>query len=108
MFYFEGPLGQLHGEAVDAAVLAGDGQRIYTDHFAVGEGELNLASCLLVLFRLVVRRINHRLVQNQEVGIGGRQAVALALRVCSHGGRPRHRWRPASAASAGGKGIPPR
>ena len=42
-------------------MLADDGLRIYTDDFAVGEGELNLLACLLVLFRLIVGGINHRL-----------------------------------------------
>ncbi len=62
-------------------MLADDGLRIYADDFAVGEGELNLLACLLVLFRLIIGWINHSLVEYQEVGVGGRQAVSLALRV---------------------------
>ena len=80
---FDSPLRQLHGEAVDASVLADDGERIYSYHVSVWEGKLNLSLRLLVLLRLVVRRINHGTVQNQEVGIGGRQSVALAVLVCS-------------------------
>ena len=75
---FDSPLRQLHGEAVDASVLADDGERIYSYHVSVWEGKLNLALRLLVLLRLVIRRVNHRTVQNQKVGVGGRQAVALA------------------------------
>ena len=80
---FDSPLRQLHGEAVDASVLADDGERIYSYHVSVWEGKLNLSLRLLVLLWLVVRRINHGTVQNQEVGIGGRQSVALAVLVCS-------------------------
>ena len=60
-------------------MLADDGERIYTDDFSVWEGELDLLACLLVLFRLIVGGINHSLVEYQEVGIGGRQAVACQL-----------------------------
>ena len=80
---FDSPRRQLHGEAVDASVLADDGDRIYSYHVSVWEGKLNLSLRLLVLLRLVVRRINHGTVQNQEVGIGGRQSVSLAVPVCS-------------------------
>ena len=68
---------------MDASVLADDGERIYSYHVSVREGKLNLSLRLLVLLWLVVRRINHGTVQNQEVGIGGRQSVALAVLVCS-------------------------
>ena len=80
---FDSPLRQLHGEAVDASVLADDGERIYSYHVSVWKGKLNLSLRLLVLLRLVVSRINHGTVQNQEVSIGGRQSVALAVLVCS-------------------------
>ena len=62
-------------------MLADDGLRIYADDFAVGEGELNLLACLLVLFRLIIGWINHSLVEYQEVGVGSWQPVSLALRV---------------------------
>ena len=62
-------------------MLADDGLRIYADDFAVGEGELNLLACLLVLFWLIIGWINHSLVEYQEVGVGGWQPVSLALRV---------------------------
>ena len=63
-------------------MLADDGERIYSYHVSVWEGKLNLSLRLLVLLRLVVSRINHGTVQNQEVGIGGRQSFALAVPVC--------------------------
>ena len=81
IIYSHRSLRQLHGEAVDASVLTDDGERIYADNLTVGEGKLNLSLCLLVFLRLVVSRINHGSVENEEVGVGGRQSVALAVLV---------------------------
>lgn len=82
-YLLSGLLLQLHGEAVDAAMLANDGSGIYTDDVSVWEGKLYLLACLLVLRWLIIGWIYHSLVQYQEVGISGRQAVALAVLVCS-------------------------
>ena len=81
IIYSHRSLRQLHGEAVDASVLTDDGERIYADNLTVGEGKLNLSLCLLVFLRLVVSRINHGSVENEEVGVGGRQSVALTVLV---------------------------
>ena len=62
-------------------MLSDDGERVYADDFPVGEGLLNLSLRLLVFLGLVVGWINHRLVEDEEVGVGGWQTVALAVLV---------------------------
>ena len=72
---------QLHGEAMDASMLADDGERIYTDDFSVREGELDLPFGFLVFLRLVIGRVNHGAIQDEEVGVGDRKSVGRE-RVC--------------------------
>lgn len=64
---------------MDASMLADDGERIYTDDFSVWEGELNLLFSFLVFLRLVVSRVNHGSIQDEEVGVGSWQSIAIII-----------------------------
>ena len=69
---------------MDASVLADDGERIYTDDFSVREGELDLLSGFLVFLWLVVGRVNHGSIQDEEVGVSGWQSVAIIIDCVRH------------------------
>ena len=52
---------------------------VYANQFPVGESLCYDASCLLVVFRLVVCRINHGIVYDDEVGVCGRQSFTVLI-----------------------------
>ena len=65
-------------------MLADDGERIYTDDFSVWEGELDLLFSFLVFLRLVLSRVNYGSIQDEEVGVGSRQTVAIIIDCVRH------------------------
>ena len=69
---------------MDASMLADDGERIYTDDFSVWEGELNLLFSFLVFLRLVVSRVNHGSIQDEEIGVGSWQSIAIIIDCVRH------------------------
>ena len=76
---FRCPLGELHGEAMDGAVLADDGAGVDGQDVVVGEGGGEDAGGLVVFRRLVVGGEDDASVDDEEVGISGWQAVAIGL-----------------------------
>ena len=57
---------------------------VYANQFPVGESLCYDASCLLVVFRLVVCRINHGIVYDDEVGVCGRQSFTVLIHRLRH------------------------
>ncbi len=66
-------------------MLPDDGGGINAYQLAVGEGKLYLPACLCIMLRLVVGRIDDRTVEDEEVGIGGRQTVLAVIDRVWHG-----------------------
>ena len=64
---------------MDGAVLADDGAGVDGQDVVVGEGGGEDAGCLVVFRRLVVGGQDDASVDDEEVGVGGWQAVAVGL-----------------------------
>ena len=77
-------LWQLHREAMDGAVLSDDGAGIEGDNGAVGEGSGDDAQGLGIFLGLGISGNKHCTVENQEVGISRRQALAFIQNCRSH------------------------
>ena len=62
---------------MERAVLADDGAAVDGDHLPVGEGLGDEAEGLGVEVRLVVGRAEYCPVDDEEIGVGGRQTITL-------------------------------
>ena len=69
--------GELHGGAVEGAVLADEDAAVDGDDVVLGEGLLQLATGEVVGVGLTVGGHQHGAVDGEEVGVGGGQAMAV-------------------------------
>lgn len=75
----EGAVGELHGDAVERAVLLDEGAAVDASHVAVGEDACDGVDGTAVVVGLPVGGDEHLMVGHQIVGIGGGQAVAVGV-----------------------------
>src|SRR3546814_3582630 len=66
----------LHGHSVQAAILRDQCTAIDADHFAVWEARTQATERDRIVDRVAIGRHQHRAVEDQEIRIAGRQAVA--------------------------------
>src|SRR5512141_1485456 len=72
------PFWQLHGDAVQRAVLPDQREAVNPDHPASGKRLANGAECGVIAF-VPVGGNEHGAVYNQEIGVGSRKAAVLVV-----------------------------
>ena len=75
----------MHCAAVEGAVLDDDTLAVDANDVAVGEGVGDGLGGFVVEVGLSVGRVEHGIVDNEEVGVGGRQTLAVAIDGSGHG-----------------------
>ena len=75
---------KLHGAAVDGAVLADDTAAVYGHHGVVWESLLYELDGSLVVDRLSVGGNQNSIVDNEEIGVSGRQPFAIIVDGVGH------------------------
>lgn len=75
----EGVVRELHGDAVERAVLLDEGAAVDASHVAVGEDACDGVDGTAVVVGLPVGGDEYLMVGHQIVGIGGGQAVAVGV-----------------------------
>ena len=63
-------------------MLANEDAAIDADDLAVGEGIVQHLGSTLVVVRLIIGRIEHGTIDDEEVGIGGRQTLVAFAGYC--------------------------
>ena len=69
--------GELHGGAVEGAVLADEDAAVDGHDVVAREGFLQLRAGQFVVGGLAVGRHEYGVVDDEEVGVGGREAMAI-------------------------------
>ena len=72
--------GKLHRAAVERAMLDDDGAAVNADNLAVGEGIGDYCGCLGIEVWLGVCGIQYRSVDDEEIGVCGRQTFGALRR----------------------------
>src|SRR3970040_918279 len=76
------PSRNLHGHAMQAAVLVDEREAMDTDYLAPRKTRAAARQCRVVR-GIVVGRNQHGVIKNEEVGIGGRHARAIVVKSCA-------------------------
>lgn len=74
---------ELHRAAMKGAVLLDEAAAVDAHNLAVGESLANNAQGLCIKIGLGIGRYQYGIVDDQKVGIGGRQAVAMLIIRCT-------------------------